>query len=243
MIIAKHLLVRVKEHSSQKKIVILDDVSFSILDKRITCFIGRSGAGKTSLLKAIGGLYPYEGSIKIEGVELNTLTPQERGQRLGFVFQQFNLFPHMTALENCTHPLKNLHLVSSQQAEKIARQKLALLGVESFADRYPSQLSGGQQQRVAIARALSLSPKLLLFDEPTSSLDPHSSATLQGIIKQLVSEGITIAFSSHDMNFVRGLLDCVYFMEHGKIIEQYDIKTELMPEKIKSFLANEVVIV
>lgn len=236
MISAQFVSIKVKDHSSQKLITILNDVSFTIPDQRITCFIGKSGAGKTSLLKAVGGLYSYEGTIKVGVQELKTMSAQERGQKLGFVFQQFNLFPHMTVLENCTHPLKNLHLVSAEQADQVAHQKLALLGVEALVDRYPSQLSGGQQQRVAIARALSLSPQVLLFDEPTSALDPQSSASLQMLLKELVGQGITIALSSHDMGFVRGLLDNAYFLEVGKIVETYDAKVDTMPEKIKSFL-------
>ena len=236
MITAQSVSIKVKDHATHKLTTILNDVSFKIIDKRITCFIGKSGAGKTSLLKAVGGLYPYEGTIKVEEQELKTMSVQERGQKLGFVFQQFNLFPHMTVLENCTHPLKNLHLVGVEKAQEIAHQKLALLGVEELAARYPSQLSGGQQQRVAIARALSLSPQVLLFDEPTSALDPESSASLQMLLKKLCTQGITIALSSHDMSFVRGLLDNVYFLELGKIVETYDAMIDVIPEKIKSFL-------
>ena len=236
MITANSLSIRVKDHTTQQPLTILDNVTFKILDGRISCFIGKSGAGKTSLLKAVGGLYPYEGSILLDGKELKSLSVQERGQLLGFVFQQFNLFPHMTVLENCTHPLKNLHLLTEEEAYRKAHEKLKLLGIDDLAHRYPSQLSGGQQQRVAIARALTLSPRLLLFDEPTSALDPESSVALQLILKSLVAQGITIAFSSHDMSFVRGLIDVAYFLERGKIVETYDARVDVMPEKIKSFL-------
>ena len=149
-------------------------------------------------------------------------------------FLTWGILPKIVRLD--LHPLKNLHLLSAEKAQEIAHQKLALLGVKELGERYPSQLSGGQQQRVAIARALSLSPQVLLFDEPTSALDPQSSASLQLLLKELVSQGITIALSSHDMNFVRGLLDNVYFLEAGKIVETYDVTVDVMPEKIKSFL-------
>jgi ABC-type polar amino acid transport system ATPase subunit len=150
------------------------------------------------------------------------MSHEERAKAIGFVFQHFHLFPHMSVWENCIHPLLTVLHLSRETAEERVHKILSQLHMEEFYDAYPSSLSGGQQQRVAIARALGLQPKALLFDEPTSALDPVSSKLLQEMLLQLAQEGIAIGLSSHDMSFVSSVLDRVYFLEGGSIIESYD---------------------
>lgn len=205
-----------------KTSTILDDLSFAIPKGRITAFIGTSGAGKTSLLRCCAALTTsYDGDVLINGTEVRALSDRERVHQVGFVFQHFNLFPHKTVEQNCMMPLV-YEGVTEDEARERADTALTRVGMDAFADRYPSQLSGGQKQRVAIARALVLQPKVLLFDEPTSALDPHSTNVLIEVVKQLRDEEVTIALASHDMSFVHATLDRAYFMEQGKIIEAFD---------------------
>lgn len=231
MIIVKNLNIEF----NQQKIVL--DLSCTITANKITTFIGRSGAGKTTLLKTIAGLYSTPGdTIFLNNKNLTIMTEQERSKNIGFVFQNFNLFAHMTVLQNCIDPLL-IQKVSLQDALVIAQEKLTLLGMLDFKDKYPKQLSGGQQQRIAIARALCLNPSVLLLDEPTASLDPINTDILASILKKLVESGVTIVTSSQDMNFVNKIFDQVYFMQDGKIIEYCDDITKISSnENIKSFL-------
>lgn len=220
---------------------ILNNVSCEVAKQRITAFIGHSGAGKTSLLKCIANLnVAYEGTITHDGTPITGLTAQQRVHAIGFVFQQFNLFPHMTVLQNCMHPMIAVLGIDSEKAQAKALLTLKSLGMDFYKDSYPSKLSGGQQQRVAIARALCLDPKVLLFDEPTSALDPQSTKTLQVLLKDLIKTGVTIALSSHDMAFVLGVMDKVYFMSDGQIVEAYDVTVgSEMPPQINAFLENQ----
>jgi len=221
--------------------IILDGVSFEITKGRITAFIGKSGAGKTSLLKCIAHLNNhYQGLLKLEGKNIKELSNKERVKHIGFVAQQFNLFPHMNALKNCVHPMTSVLGMPEKEAKKRALAVLASLEMTEHQHKYPSQLSGGQQQRVAIARALCMEPEVLLFDEPTSSLDPQSTKSLQGLLKDLLKKGITIAVSSHDMPFVKGILDRVYFLKNGSIVDFAD--AQISPPKaggnIDGFLSH-----
>jgi polar amino acid transport system ATP-binding protein len=221
---------------------ILDDVSFQVQKGKITSFIGKSGAGKTSLLKCIANLYSdYTGEIKLEQKNIKNLNNKERAQHIGFVSQHLNLFPHMTVLQNCTHPITTVLKTSKEAAHKKAISVLKSLEIESLKNAYPEKLSGGQQQRVAIARALCMEPEVILLDEPTSALDPHSTKSLQGLIKKLHQRGTTIALSSHDMPFVKSTLDCAYFLRNGKIVDQIDVKKEELKSTspIYEFLLNE----
>lgn len=199
--------------------IVLKSISCLLSPGRITTFIGKSGAGKTTLLKSLVGLVPKtEGSIIINRKDITTLSPKQRSEEIGFVFQDFNLFPHLTALQNCVDPLI-VHGMAYNQAEHTAREILQQLEMQDFIDKYPAELSGGQQQRIAIARALCLKPCVLLLDEPTASLDPYTTDLLVELLKSLAQQGLTMVLSSQDMLFVRKIFDRVYFMQTGNIVE------------------------
>ncbi|WP_068469366.1 amino acid ABC transporter ATP-binding protein [Candidatus Protochlamydia phocaeensis] len=220
---------------------ILKNVSFQLRAGRITTFMGQSGAGKTTLLKCMANLHShYEGTLICDGQELRLLNPAERASTVGFVLQQFHLFPHLNVLGNCTYALQKAMGMEKNDAEERAREALKMLDIHSYAHVFPSQLSGGQQQRVAIARALVLRPKILLLDEPTSALDPESKKSLETLLLDLNAKGFTIALSSHDMPFIRKIMDYVYFMENGEIVEEWDSKKEELQNKqrIKQFLLH-----
>jgi ABC-type polar amino acid transport system ATPase subunit len=241
MIKGENLNLTYPAQKSRKSVTVLKNVSFTVERGRITSFIGKSGAGKTSLLKCIAQLVTfYKGKILFKGKPLKSLTLRERASCVGFVFQQFNLFPHMTVLENCMHPLFAVFKMTKVQAEEKAREVLKQLAMENFCSAHPSQLSGGQQQRVAIARALCLNPEVLLFDEPTSALDPESTKSLQRLLHNLCEKGITIVLSSHDMPFIKSVLDRVYFLENGQIVDDFDAKKDisLTKGKIVDFLEH-----
>lgn len=216
MVIVSNLLVKLDEH------LILKNISCSLVPGRITTFIGKSGAGKTTLLKSLVGLVSgVEGSISVNDQQMALLSSKQRSEEIGYVFQEFNLFSHLTVLGNCTDPLL-VHGMDYISAEKRAREVLESLDMKSFADKYPSELSGGQQQRVAVARALCLKPRILLLDEPTASLDPHNTDVLVDILKKLAAQGLVIGLSSQDMSFVRKVFDRVYYMQLGEIVESCD---------------------
>jgi ABC-type polar amino acid transport system ATPase subunit len=230
-----------KYKSKKGSSLVLKDVSFEIWKGRITTFMGQSGAGKTSLLKCIANLYSeYEGIITCNGNDITNFNALERATTIGFVLQQFHLFPHLSVLKNCTYALINTMKIEEAEAEKMASETLNILSMQRFIHSFPSQLSGGQQQRVAIARAVVLRPEILLLDEPTSALDPESKKDLESLLLELNAKGITIALSSHDMPFIRKIMDCVYFMEQGELIEEWDQKIEALAskEKIKQFLTH-----
>jgi ABC-type polar amino acid transport system ATPase subunit len=230
------------QYSHQKNSMpILKNVSFELRKGRITTFMGQSGAGKTTLLKCIANLCPhYEGDILYNSQNLKQLTSVERASTIGFVLQQFHLFPHLSVLQNCTYALIESLALSKEEAAERAIEVLKQLNMLPWIQSYPTQLSGGQQQRVAIARALVLRPKILLLDEPTSALDPDSKKSLEALLIDLHSQGVTVALSSHDMPFIRKMMDIVYFMENGEIVEEWDQKIENLTskEKIKQFLAD-----
>lgn len=230
-----------KYRTAKRSVQILHGVSFELKKGRVTTFMGQSGAGKTTLLKCMANLLSsYEGLITCAGRDLKSFNSVERASAIGFVLQQFHLFPHFTVLKNCTYALVEALGVSEEEAEEKAVKILKELNMAPCILSFPAQLSGGQQQRAAIARALVLRPEVLLLDEPTSALDPASKKGLETLLLDLNERGITIALSSHDMPFIRMMKDCVYFMEEGRLIEAWDQKDEELSskEKIKQFLAE-----
>lgn len=202
---------------------VLRDVSCSIAASEVVCIIGPSGSGKSTLLRCINGLEEVSsGQVFVEGVpvhdrktDLDTLR-----QRIGMVFQRFNLFPHRTVLDNVTLAPRTLGRLSATDAATQARALLEKVGLADKLHAYPNHLSGGQQQRVAIARALAMQPDMMLFDEPTSSLDPEMVGDVLDVMQQLASEGMTMVVVTHEMGFARHVAHRVLFMDEGRIVEQ-----------------------
>ncbi|WP_421399850.1 amino acid ABC transporter permease/ATP-binding protein [Agrobacterium fabrum] len=211
---------------------VLDDISLSIPAGSVTTILGQSGSGKSTLLRSINHLERVDdGFIAIDGelvgyrqkgdtlYELKEREILKRRAEVGMVFQSFNLFPHLTALENIIEAPVAVRGISKEHAEAEARDLLARVGLADKAAAYPRQLSGGQQQRVAIARALALRPKVLLFDEPTSALDPELVNEVLDVIKELSRSGVTLIIVTHEIGFAREVSDRVVFMEQGRILE------------------------
>ncbi|KRE16996.1 ectoine/hydroxyectoine ABC transporter ATP-binding protein EhuA [Bosea sp. Root381] len=211
---------------------VLDDVSLTLPSGSVTAVIGPSGSGKSTLLRSINHLERLDrGAITLDGqligyrqegellYELNEREVLRRRVDVGMVFQNFNLFPHLTALENIVEAPINARGIARPEAEAAARDLLARVGLSDKVNAYPRQLSGGQQQRVAIARALALKPKALLFDEPTSALDPELVGEVLAVIKELAHSGATLVIVTHEIGFAREVADTVVFMDAGRIVE------------------------
>ncbi|SEF94494.1 amino acid ABC transporter permease/ATP-binding protein [Bosea lathyri] len=211
---------------------VLDDVSLTVPPGSVTVILGQSGSGKSTLLRSINHLERVDdGFVAIDGeligyrqdgdtlYELKEKDILKRRVDVGMVFQNFNLFPHLTALENVIEAPIVVRGASREEAAARARELLARVGLSEKADVYPRQLSGGQQQRVAIARALALRPKVLLFDEPTSALDPELVGEVLDVIKELARSGTTLIIVTHEIGFAREVADRVVFMEQGRILE------------------------
>ncbi len=206
----------------------LRDVDLSIPPGKVTCLIGPSGSGKSTLLRCVNFLEEYDsGEIRIDGQMIGYDRPGQKmsGRRLremrraiGMVFQQFNLWPHMTALENVAEGLIRVRALSRPEAESRARAALEKVGLGDRMGNHPSRLSGGQQQRVAIARAIAMEPRLMLFDEPTSALDPELVGEVLNVMKTLASEGMTMVVVTHEMGFAAHVADQVAFMEKGELV-------------------------
>jgi polar amino acid transport system ATP-binding protein len=201
---------------------VLADVDLSVAVGEVVVVCGPSGSGKSTLIRTINRLEEIDsGTIRIDGRDVHArgIDVNKLREHIGFVFQQFNLFPHLTALGNITlAPIKVLKQPRAT-AEARARELLARVGLGEKADSYPSQLSGGQQQRVAIARALAMEPRIMLFDEPTSALDPEMIGEVLKVIRDLAREGMTMIVVTHEMGFAREVADRVVFMDHGRIVE------------------------
>ncbi|MGB9812074.1 MAG: amino acid ABC transporter ATP-binding protein [Thermovenabulum sp.] len=229
-------------YKSFGKLRVLNDVNLNVNKGEVVVIIGPSGSGKSTLLRCIKGLERYEkGEIFFNG---NKLVEKDRSfrkmqQDIGLVFQHFNLFPHMTAIQNVMEGLVTVKKMERNRAEKIALELLKKVGLEDKRDEYPARLSGGQKQRVAIARALAMEPKLMLFDEPTSALDPELVGEVLNVIRDLAKEGMTMIVVTHEMGFAREIADNIVFMDKGVILEQgkvEDVFKNPRHERTKVFL-------
>ncbi len=224
----KHLLKIENLHHSFGEEKVLNGISFSLDKGETKVIVGPSGTGKSTILNNIIRLVPpKKGKIYLEDAEITSAKKINKiRQQIGFVFQDFGLFNHLTAEGNVMIGLTKVKKMSKKDARELAHKELNRVGLKQYADSYPSQLSGGQKQRVGIARALAMQPKLILFDEPTSSLDPELTGEVLRVMKELAEEGMTMLVVTHEMGFARSVADELIFMEGGKIVEQGD------PEKL-----------
>jgi polar amino acid transport system ATP-binding protein len=205
------------------EVVVLDEVDLAVAEHDVVCLIGSSGSGKSTLLKCIDLLLPIEsGRIFLDGDDITAehVNPDIVRQRMGIVFQSFNLFPHMSVVDNVTLGPRRVLGVAPDEARDRALELLDRFGLADKADDYPDRLSGGQQQRVAIVRALAGGPELMLLDEVTSALDPELVAEVLGVIRELKDEGMTMLIATHEMGFARDIADTVCFLDQGRILEQ-----------------------
>ena len=222
----------------------VNGVTLDVHRGEVVVVIGPSGSGKSTLLRCINHLEtPTSGHILIDGVDITAKGADINAQRadIGIVFQQFNLFPHLTALENVTLAQRIVRKRSREEAERIAHEELAKVGIPEKAICRPDQLSGGQQQRVAIARALAMQPKIMLFDEPTSALDPEMIKEVLDVMLDLAKEGMTMVVVSHEMGFARAAADRIVLMDEGIIIEETTpelLYTAPKHERTKQFLSK-----
>jgi polar amino acid transport system ATP-binding protein len=210
-------------HKSYGPVDVLKGIDLEIDAGEVVCLIGPSGSGKSTLLRCVNLLEtPQRGTIEVAGHEVTDPEADlDLARRsVGMVFQQFNLFPHLTVLENCNVAQTKVLKRSKREATEASRRNLELVGLTDKADRYPDQLSGGQQQRVAIARALSMDPRLMLFDEPTSALDPETVGDVLAVMRSLAERGMTMLVVTHEMAFARDVADRVAFMDGGVIVEE-----------------------
>ena len=230
-------------HKSFGDVHVLKGIDLNIKEKEVVAIIGPSGSGKSTLLRCMNYLEePTQGNVSVDGILLDgEANINKVREEVGMVFQRFNLFPHMTVLQNIMlAPMKVRH-VPKEKAEKRAQKLLARVGLEDKADSFPSQLSGGQQQRVAIARALAMRPKIMLFDEPTSALDPEMVGEVLDVMRSLAKEGMTMVIVTHEMGFAREVGDRVLFVDDGRILEQGTPEAVFehpQQERTKAFLSK-----
>jgi polar amino acid transport system ATP-binding protein len=222
--------------------VVLDEVDLTVNAAETLVVIGPSGSGKSTLLRCINLLEPIDSGriffngeeITRKGVKVDTIR-----QRIGIVFQQFNLFPHLRAIDNLTLAARRVGKIPAKEAELRAHELLKRVGLEEKARSYPHQLSGGQQQRVAIARALMMSPHVMLFDEVTSALDPELVGEVLVVMRDLSRDGMTMLVVTHEMQFAREVGDHLIFMDHGRVVEQgrpVDVLDRPQEERTQRFL-------
>ncbi|MGW3788687.1 amino acid ABC transporter ATP-binding protein [Micromonospora chokoriensis] len=210
-------------HKSFGPLEVLKGIDFEVGQGEVVCVIGPSGSGKSTLLRCVDLLEePTGGKIWVNGVEMTDPDVEIDAARrsIGMVFQSFNLFPHLTVLNNLTIAQRRVLRRGRAEAERIARLNLERVGLTDKADAFPAQLSGGQQQRAAIARSLSMEPKLMLFDEPTSALDPELVGDVLTVMRKLAEDGMTMMVVTHEMAFARDVADRVVFMDGGVVVEQ-----------------------
>jgi ABC-type polar amino acid transport system ATPase subunit len=222
--------------------VVLDGIDLSVATGEVLVVIGPSGSGKSTLLRCINLLEPIDsGRIYVEGLEITGRGAKvsEIRQRIGIVFQQFNLFPHLKAIDNLTLAARRIKKMPRKEAEARAHELLRRVGLDEKAESYPHQLSGGQQQRVAIARALMMRPRVMLFDEVTSALDPELVGEVLVVMRDLARDGMTMLVVTHEMQFAREVGDRVLFMDDGRIVEQgkpTDVLDRPREERTRRFL-------
>lgn len=223
---------------------VIKNVSTQFYQGEVTVIIGASGSGKSTFLRMLNRLEKHDsGRIVIDGVELDDDLKHIDAVRaeVGMVFQSFNLFPHLTVMDNVTLAPRRLRNVTRAQAEEAASKLLAKVGMEAHSHKYPHQLSGGQQQRVAIARSLAMQPKVMLFDEPTSALDPEMIKEVLDVMKDLARSGMTMIVVTHEMGFAREVADRVIFFEKGEILEEappVEFFSNARNERIRAFLGQ-----
>lgn len=234
-------------HKRFGKNQILNGINFNVDEKDVIAIIGPSGSGKTTLLRCISFLEKADnGQMIFDNTEINfehvkKKTIHDIRMRMGFVFQNFNLFNNMTALENVMEPLLIPRKVPKDKAKEIALSMLDKVGMSKWSNQYPSELSGGQQQRVAIARALAPSPEVILFDEPTSALDPELTFEVLDVMSKLAKEGTTMIIVTHEMEFAKNVANKIMFMDHGYVIEEgspSDIFNSPKEDRTKQFLSK-----
>lgn len=240
-------LIRVehlKKYYNNGAIKALDDVNLTVGRGEVVVIIGPSGSGKSTLLRSLNLLeLPTDGHIYVDGVDITDpkIDINKHRQKMGMVFQHFNLFPNMTILKNMTIAPVKLLKESQEEAEKNAMELLERVNLADRANAYPSQLSGGQKQRIAIVRALCMHPDILLFDEPTSALDPEMVGEVLEVMKQLAREGMTMVVVTHEMGFAKEVANRVIFVDSGKIVESgtpQEIFDAPKSERLKDFLAK-----
>ncbi len=218
------------------------DVDLSVQEGEVVVIIGPSGSGKSTLLRTINQLEKHDqGRIVVDGIELtdDARSLHQIRAEIGMVFQQFNLFPHLTVMRNITLGPQKVRHMPKQDAEELALQLLTRVGIPEQADKYPGQLSGGQQQRVAIARALAMNPRIMMFDEPTSALDPEMINEVLKVMVELASDGMTMLCVTHEMGFARNVAHRIIFMDEGEIVEMSkpeEFFTNPREERTKAFL-------
>ncbi len=223
---------------------VLKGIDFRVTNGEVVCVIGPSGSGKSTLLRCVNRLEePTSGKIFIEGEEIThpDVDLDKVRSRIGMVFQQFNLFPHLSVMRNLTIAQQRVKGRGKEESAEIARKNLAKVGLADREDAYPAHLSGGQQQRIAIARALSMEPDMMLFDEPTSALDPELVGDVLEVMKDLASEGMTMMVVTHEMGFAREVGDNLVFMDGGVIVEEGDPSEVLgnpQHERTQAFLSK-----
>jgi polar amino acid transport system ATP-binding protein len=245
----------VKAHGVRKHfgpLQVLKGISLDVAPKEVLCLIGPSGSGKSTFLRCVNHLEKIDGGrLYVDGelvgyrqkdgkvYELNESQVARKRAEIGMVFQRFNLFPHMTALGNVVEAPIRVKGIRKREAQKRGRELLQRVGLEDKVDEYPARLSGGQQQRVAIARALAMEPKLMLFDEVTSALDPELVKEVLDVMRALAREGMTMIVVTHEMVFARDVGDRVVFMDDGVIVEEgpaKDVIENPKEERTKRFL-------
>lgn len=238
-------LVRLDDvHKWFGDLYVLRGIDLTITPSEVVVVIGPSGSGKSTLLRTINMLEePTEGRVFFDGRELTDIRTDlnEARTHMGMVFQQFNLFPHLTVTDNITLALEKVLKLQPEEAVTRAREHLDRVGLSDKTDAYPSQLSGGQQQRVAIARSLAMHPKMMLFDEVTSALDPELVGEVLNVMHDLASEGMTMAVVTHEMGFAREVGTRLLFMDEGLIVEEglpSEVFADPSHERTKAFLGQ-----